>query len=97
MVIVTPCWEPLPPMVPGIAAYHAYTVLGFTVSNGDYYMIIRDPHGVGEPTGDGVLSKRDWVTHFENKKYFNLSKNDGIFALRLDKVRENFWYIGYMY
>lgn len=97
MVIVTPCWEPLPPMMPGIAAYHAYTVLGFTVSNGDYYMIIRDPHGVGEPTGDGVLSKRDWVTHFENKKYFNLSKNDGIFALRLDKVRENFWYIGYMY
>lgn len=97
MVIVTPYWEPLPPMMPGIAAYHAYTVLGFTVSNGDYYMIIRDPHGVGEPTGDGVLSKRDWVIHFENKKYFNLSKNDGIFALRLDKVRENFCYIGYMY
>lgn len=97
MVIVTPCWEPLPPMMPGIAVHHVYTVLGFTVSNGDYYMIIRDPYGVGEPTGDGVLSKRDWVIHFDNMKWFNLSKDDGIFALRLDKVRENFWYIAYMY
>ncbi|KGL47895.1 calpain family cysteine protease [Porphyromonas gulae] len=97
MVIVTPCWEPLPPMMPGIAAYHAYTVLGYTVSNGAYYLIIRNPWGVTEPTGDGVLSKRDWVIHFDNMKWFNLSKDDGIFALRLDKVRENFWYIAYMY
>ena len=89
-------FDPVPNMN-GIVQLHAYTVLGYTVSNDGYYLIIRNPWGVVEPTGDGVLSKRDWVTHFENKKYFNLSKDDGIFALRLDKVRENFSYIGYMY
>ena len=83
--------------MPGIAQYHAYTVLGYTYSYGDYFLIIRNPFGVGEPTGDGVLSKRDWVMHFDNKKWFNLSKNDGIFALRFDKVRQNFRYIGYMF
>ncbi len=99
-------WKTKVPMVissgdkasmPGIAQYHAYTVLGYTYSYGDYFLIIRNPFGVGEPTGDGVLSKRDWVMHFDNKKWFNLSKNDGIFALRFDKVRQNFRYIGYMF
>lgn len=99
-------WKTTRPMVissgnkasmPGIAKFHSYTVLGYFVSNGVYYLIIRNPWGVTEPTGDGVLSKRDWVTHFENTKYFNLSKDDGIFALRLDEVRQNFRYIGYMY
>lgn len=94
MVIATPCNASL---MSGIVECHAYTVLGYTVSNGVYYMIIRNPWGVVEPTGDGVLSKRDWVIHFDNMKWFNLSKDDGIFALRLDKVRENFCYIGYMY
>lgn len=94
MVIATPCNASL---MSGIVENQAYTVLGYTVSNGVYYMIIRNPWGVVEPTGDGVLSKRDWVIHFDNMKWFNLSKNDGIFALRLDKVRENFCYIGYMY
>ncbi|KGN85065.1 C2 family cysteine protease [Porphyromonas gulae] len=85
------------PKMNGIVHLHAYTVLGYTVSNGVYYMLIRNPWGSYEPTGDGVLSKRDWVIHFNNIKYFNLSKNDGIFALRIDKVRENFSHIGYMY
>nr|WP_234222353.1 C2 family cysteine protease [Porphyromonas gingivalis] len=94
MVIATPYNASL---MSGILENQAYTVLGYTVSNGAYYLIIRNPWGTYEPTGDGVLSKRDWVIHFDNMKWFNLSKNDGIFALRLDKVRENFWYIGYMY
>ena len=94
MVIATPYNASL---MFGILENQAYTVLGYTVSNGAYYLIIRNPWGTYEPTGDGVLSKRDWVIHFDNMKYFNLSKNDGIFALRLDKVRENFCYIGYMY
>ena len=89
-------YHPVPNMN-GIAQLHAYTVLGYTVSNGAYYMLIRNPWGATEPTGDGVLSKRDWVIHFDNTKWFNLSKNDGIFALRLDRVRENFRRIGYMY
>lgn len=94
MVIATPYNASL---MFGILENQAYTVLGYTVSNGAYYLIIRNPWGTYEPTGDGVLSKRDWVIHFDNMKWFNLSKDDGIFALRLDKVRENFWYIAYMY
>lgn len=82
---------------PGIAYPHAYTVLGYTYHSGNYYLIIRNPHGAGEPSGAGVLSKSDYVFHFGKTQWFKLGKNDGIFALEFGEVIKNFRYLGYVY
>ncbi len=96
-------WKTITPMtlsaredhtLQGIAYPHAYTLLGYTTYQGRTYLIIRNPWGYGEPSGQGVLSIRDWVKHFGRTTWFNFPLDDGIFALDISLVMSNFRYIG---
>ncbi len=98
-------WKTLHPMtlaafdatMPGIANGHAYSVLGVQHWNNANYVIIRNPWGHSEPSGDGVLTGEYFKPNFMENERFRFGDNDGIFALRIDKVRENFDRLGYAY
>ena len=61
------------------------------------YVFIRNPWGRSEPSGDGVLAGECFKPNFMENERFRFDDNDGIFALRIDKVRENFYRLGYAY
>ncbi|MBL8952319.1 MAG: hypothetical protein JNK82_16185 [Myxococcaceae bacterium] len=54
----------------GLAASHAYSVLGYEERDGQRWVILRNPHGSGEGGDDGVndgvfrLPLEDFVSHF---------------------------------
>jgi len=71
-----------------IVAWHAYTVLGWTLQNGNKYIILRNPWGVSEPSGlgttyDGIITVLDgnfW-------RPINMISNDGVFALEISAFK----------
>jgi len=71
-----------------IFAWHSYTVLGWTLQNGNKYIILRNPWGVSEPSGlgttyDGIITVLDgnfW-------RPINMISNDGVFALEISAFK----------
>lgn len=83
---------------------HAYSVLGFKVTDAAEYLILRDPSGVNAFIRNDILENTNWeiADHF----YFNplpspgqrtgsrnklvVSLTNGIFGLKSDRVQNNF-------
>lgn len=98
-------WKAIRPMtlvtwratLPNLPNGHAYTVLGVKYINGAYYVIIRNPWGNTEPSGAGILSGEYLMMHFNDNERFLFSKNDGIFAMEVGLMKQQFDYLEYVY
>ncbi len=73
-----------------IYAHHAYSVLGVYTSGGVNYIVLRDPYGgkKAEPAAN-VLKAGIW-------NGIDLSKDDGVIALKEATFMANFWQYGYV-
>lgn len=77
----------------GLYNYHAYSVFGFDYDNGQYYVVLRNPHGAGPATKD--VKKGDWnviSNHYGYGSSIPLGVSDpthkqrwsGLFAMKLE-------------
>ncbi|RYP75906.1 hypothetical protein DL771_002170 [Monosporascus sp. 5C6A] len=78
----------------GIAANHAYTVLGWTFDGNKEYIILRNPWGYFEPTGTNTLQG---VIHVFDSSFWrpiNMIGNDGVFALEAASFKKYYAWLG---
>jgi len=77
----------------GLYNLHAYSVFGFDYANGQYYVVLRNPHGAGPATKD--VKKGSWMVisnHYGYGSEIPLGVSDpshkqrwsGIFAMKIE-------------
>jgi Calpain family cysteine protease len=78
----------------GIAANHAYTILGWAWQNNKMYIVLRNPWGFFEPsngnTYNGVLTFFD----VDFWRPINMINNDGVFAIEAATFKNYYAWIG---
>jgi len=78
----------------GIAANHAYTILGWAFRNNKMYIVLRNPWGFFEPSGGNTYNG---VLQFLDESFWrpiDMVPNDGVFAIEATSFKEYFAYIG---
>jgi len=71
-----------------IVACHAYTCLGWAMSNGKKYIVLRNPWGWNEPSGTG--NTYDGLLTFFDTSFWrpiNMVNSDGVFALEISAFK----------
>jgi len=78
----------------GIAANHAYSILGWAFRNNKMYIVMRNPWGFFEPTGGNTYN--GVVQMFDETFWrpINMIPKDGVFAIEAESFKDYFACIG---
>lgn len=83
----------------GLYASHAYSILGFDYENGQYYVVLRNPHGAGPATKDVKQGKWNVISNHAGygsiiplnvSDVYHKKRWSGIFALKLETFAKIF-------
>jgi|GEM_PF-919236 len=90
--------------LPNLVNSHAYSVLGVVNYNNKHYIVIRNPWGYREPGGAGTLGGTyvlqryfETIQRVPQSEVIKFSDNDGIFAMELSVMQQQFTGLGYIY